>query len=123
MLRLVPISSKLVGRSDDDGTALQRQRLRRLEPGPKRLFRKLEAGAIKKARPDFGRRERHDGVDNLEGGGAKLFRPCGKSNSWPRVVRRVSEATRYPTCSPLASCVLTYLTVSARFTSLYRSSA
>src|SRR6478672_22053 len=80
MLRLVPVRRELIWGPDDDRVTFKRERFRRLQPGPKRLFRKLTAGAVENARPYFVRRERHDDVDNSgEAGVAKLSEPCGKS--------------------------------------------
>jgi hypothetical protein len=85
MLRLIPICGKLVWRPHNDGVSLQCQWLCRLEPGPKRLFRKLKAGAVKKARPDFGRRERHRcDVDNFESGERSYSGHVEKANTPPR---------------------------------------
>src|SRR5688500_4940567 len=96
VLRLVPVGGELIGRADDDGIALECQWLGRLQPRPKRLFRKLAARSIEDTRPDFRRRERHERMwITREGGGAKLSEPCGKSKqrSTPLVV---VEQTRDP---------------------------
>jgi hypothetical protein len=59
VFRFVPVRGELVGGADDDGAPFEGEWLAWLQPGPKRLFRKLESCAIEKAGPDFGRRERH----------------------------------------------------------------
>src|SRR5437763_2984109 len=73
MLRFIPICRELIRRSDDDRIALKGEGLRRLEPSPKRLFRKLAAGAVQDARPNFVRRERHNDVDNFWEAGERSY--------------------------------------------------
>ena len=57
---LIPVSRELVGRADNDRVPLEGQWLGRLQPRPKRLFRKLVTCSVEYTRPDFGRRERHE---------------------------------------------------------------
>src|SRR5689334_2612626 len=73
VLGLVPIRRELIWGPDDDRVALKCERLRRLQPGPKRLFRELTAGAVQNARPYFVRRERHEDVDNSGEGGVRSY--------------------------------------------------
>src|SRR6478672_757559 len=73
MLRLVPVRRELIWGPDDDRVTFKRERFRRLQPGPKRLFRKLAAGAVQNARPYFVRRERHDDVDNSGEAGVRSY--------------------------------------------------
>src|SRR5438270_757736 len=82
MLRLIPVRRKLIWRADDDRIALEGQGLSRLKPSPKRLFRKLVARAIEKARPDFCRRERHEGMwITREGRGSEAIRAMWKKQT------------------------------------------
>src|SRR5438270_3280350 len=97
MLRLIPVCRELIRRPDDDGITLKRERLRRLKPSPKRLFRKLAAGAVQDARPNFVRRERHNAVDNFWEAGER---------SYPGRVEKANEVfpvhcftARGPSCS------------------------
>jgi len=84
MLRLVPVRRELIWGPDDDRVTFKRERFRRLQPGPKRLFRELTAGAVQNARPYFVRRERHDDVDNSGEAGVR---------SYPGRVEKANHAT------------------------------
>ena len=59
VLRFVPVDRELVGRSDEQGIALDCEGLGGLEPGAKRLFREFLPSAFEEPGPDFARGERH----------------------------------------------------------------
>jgi hypothetical protein len=114
VLRFIPISCELIWRPDNDGIALESQRLRWLQPGPKRLFRKLVPRSVEDTRPDFGRRERHGDVDNSGRRGSEAIRAM-----WKKQTTVETNGTTPP--STAASLGLTYLLAEANFTRLCRS--
>ena len=59
MLGLVPVSSESIRHPNEEGVALDLQRLGWLEPGSNYLFGQLPAGLIKEAGPDVRRGQRH----------------------------------------------------------------
>jgi hypothetical protein len=104
VLRLVPVGRELIGRAHDDRVPLESERLRRLQPGPKRLFRKLMARAIEDPRPDFSRRERHIGMwITREGRGSEAIRAMWKKQTHHPVLGAPFEEHRP---RPLASCLM-----------------
>ena len=84
MLRLVPVCRELVRRAHDDRVAFESEGLGGLQPGPKRLFRKLMARAIENPRPNFNRRERHSRLwITWEGRGSEAIRAMWKKQTRP----------------------------------------
>ncbi len=48
MFGVVPVRGELIGRADDQRISVETERLGRLEPGAKRLFRQVVARVIEK---------------------------------------------------------------------------
>src|SRR4051812_18157056 len=80
MFGLVPIRSELVWSADVNCTAIERERLGRLQPCSECLVGQFLPCALKKARPGFLRGKGHSCDVENSGGGAKLDPPIGNCN-------------------------------------------